>query len=133
MPQESELVESEATMDRRRATRHEVERPCRVESESQPTEAMPGLTANMSRSGILIRLAEASRDGRLPKIGEQACVKIDLPPSRKYAPRALECQGRIVRVDEKGEEAPSVALQVDRMQFRDLPHKGRRKPKTPKQ
>jgi hypothetical protein len=107
MPRELHDTES-AGIDRRQETRHAVERPCRIALESPPLDELPGVTTNLSRSGMLVRFPDFNMLGELPKIGEQARVVIDLPPSDRFAPRTLECFVRVVR-----------AFEVQRMQIRD--------------
>ena len=121
MPRESNETEPTALMDRRQATRHAVERPCHLKLNADPSEQLSGLTTNMSRSGILVRFPEAPADGVLPSVGEQASLEVDLPPSDKYAPRSLECVGRVVRIESEGEKTSSLALEVERMHIRDRP------------
>ena len=114
-----ELHEKEpAGIDRRQETRHAVERPCRVALESPPLDELTGVTTNLSRSGMLVRFPDSAMLGELPKIGEQARVVIDLPPSAKFAPRTLECFARVVRAEGSG-DAPTLAFEVQRMHIRD--------------
>jgi len=118
MPREPHDTES-AGIDRRQETRHAVERPCRIALESPPLDELTGVTTNLSRSGMLVRLSDFTMLGELPKIGEQARVVIDLPPSAKFAPRTLECFVRVVRAEESPGDAPALAFEVQRMQIRD--------------
>jgi hypothetical protein len=118
MPRELHETES-AGIDRRQETRHAVERPCRVALESPPLDELTGVTTNVSRSGMLVRFPDFTPLGELPRIGEQARVVIDLPPSAKYAPRTLECFVRVVRAEGSGGDPLALAFEVQRMQIRD--------------
>jgi hypothetical protein len=118
MPRELHDTES-AGIDRRQETRHAVERPCRIALESPPLDELPGVTTNLSRSGMLVRFPDFNMLGELPKIGEQARVVIDLPPSDRFAPRTLECFVRVVRAEGSAGEAPALAFEVQRMQIRE--------------
>jgi len=90
-----------------------------VDPEAPPSERLTGTTANVSRSGILVRFPELTTPGELPQVGEQARVVIDLPPSANYAPRTLDCTARVVRSEESGGSAPALAFEVHRMQIRE--------------
>ncbi len=115
-----ELHETEpAGIDRRQEPRHAVERPCRIALESPPSDELTGVTTNLSRSGMLVRVAPLTMLGELPRIGEQARVVIDLPPSEKFAPRTLECFVRVVRAEGSADDAPALAFEVQRMHIRD--------------
>ncbi len=106
-------------LDRRQAQRHDVERPCRVVLESNPTGEAEGVTRNISRSGMLIRFQEAELLRALPQVGEEARVVIDLPHNSQYPPRVLECFARVVRAGGSSDEDHALALEVIRMQIRD--------------
>ena len=106
-------------LDRRRELRHAVERPCRVTSGAHPSEGLGGVTLNISRAGMLIKFPEGSLSSLLPKVGAAARVVIDLPRNDDYGPRSLECTGRVVRDEDSGDDAPLLALQIQRMQVRD--------------
>jgi hypothetical protein len=82
-------------------------------------DALTGVTSNVSRSGMLVRFPDFTPLGELPRIGEQARVVIDLPPSAEYAPRTLECFVRVVRAQGSAGDALTLAFEVQRMQIRD--------------
>ena len=107
------------TMDRRQERRHAVERPCRVTSNALVPEGVGGVTMNISRAGMLIKFPESGTSCLLPKMGADARVVIDLPPSANYAPRTLECTGRVVRDVASSDDAPVLALQIQHMHVRD--------------
>jgi hypothetical protein len=77
------------------------------------------MTTNVSRSGMLVRFPAAGLSGELPRVGEQARVVIELPPSTNYSPRSLECFARVVRAEEPAGGVPCLAFEVERMQIRD--------------
>ncbi|HSW51000.1 MAG TPA: PilZ domain-containing protein [Bryobacteraceae bacterium] len=110
-------------LDRRQEQRHAVERPCRVAADALTSEGVSGVTLNVSRAGVLIRFPDSSVSCLLPKVGANARVVIDLPPSANYAPRSLECTGRVVRDMASRDDAPVLAFQIQRMEVRDTePH-----------
>ncbi len=55
----------------------------------------------------------------LPRLGSDARITIDLPPSENYPPRALECTGRVVREAGSPKDAPILAFEISRMLIRD--------------
>jgi hypothetical protein len=73
----------------------------------------------MSRSGILVEWSADGLLSRLPKPGDALTVDIELPANHSFGRRCMHCQTVVARVGpgEKGE--PTVALQVNQMQFRD--------------
>lgn len=116
-------ADAAVSLDRRREQRHEVARPCRVKADSLTPEGIDGVTLNISRAGVLIKFPDSSVSCLLPKVGASARVVIDLPPSTNYAPRSLECTGRVVRDEASSDDAPVLAFQIQRMEVRDTePH-----------
>jgi hypothetical protein len=105
-------------MDRRQELRHLVERPCRVASTALPEGGITGVTANVSRSGMLVRFPGAEGAGLLPMVGEPARIVMDLPSPMKFSPRALECVASAVRVLDPEKESPAVAFEIYRMKIR---------------
>jgi hypothetical protein len=87
-------------MDRRADPRVDVRLPCHVEFPSSKSSLFVGLTANMSRSGILVAW-NAGLIGRLPKPGDLLGVDIELPAvhalpdggSQGFAGRARRTDG----------------------------------------
>lgn len=116
----NDIADNDASgLDRRQAQRHAVTRPCRVVPDTNPVGEAAGVTSNISRSGMLVRFPAAEFVGDLPKIGEQARIEIELPPSKHYAPRILECQARVVRAGDPSTEEPALAFEVLRMDIRE--------------
>jgi hypothetical protein len=105
--------------DRRNKLRHRMQRPCRVAAADAPSGEMTGVTADISRSGMLVRLPGMTAEDFLPKVGETARIVIDLPPSANYAPRSLECTARVVRVADSSGDEPAMAFEIQRMKIRN--------------
>ncbi len=124
---QSDYPESaEVPNDRRHKLRHRLQRPCRVAAAEAPFSEITGITADISRSGMLVQLPGMVSDDFLPKVGETARIVIDLPPSANYAPRSLECTARVVRVAGSDKDKPALAFEIQRMQIRDRPEPGDR-------
>jgi len=117
-------------MERRQEQRHAVERPCHVSSGALFTDAVPGVTMNVSRAGMLVKFPGSRLSELLPKIGARVRILIDLPPSANYPPRSLECTGRVVRAAGSESNAPLLAFEIRRMLVRtsqSRPHLAARK------
>jgi hypothetical protein len=86
--------------------RYEVRLPCRVYSPARVFGNVTGVTLNMSRSGLLLALAEAESPRHLPRVGQAARIVLELPHAAS-GQRCIECLGRVVRI---GKEADSLQL-----------------------
>ncbi len=112
--------ETEASgMDRRQEQRHTLERPCCVSSGGSFPDAVPGVTMNVSRAGMLVRFPGCRVSALLPKVGARAKIVIDLPRSAAYPPRSLECTGRVVRAAGSDDAVPAMAFEIHRMLVRN--------------
>ncbi len=109
----------EAGFERRQERRHPVERACEVRTGAPDRAVVPGLTLNISRTGMLVKFPQCDLWQLLPQVGSQARITIDLPPSESYPPRTLECTGRVVREADSPNDAPILAFEIRRMLVRD--------------
>jgi hypothetical protein len=128
MPRDS-LESVNTPADRRQRRRHKLQRPCRVAPAAAPLGEITGVTTDISRSGMLVRLPGVAILDLLPKVGESARIVIDLPPSANYAPRSLECVARVVRVASPDRDNPALAFEIERMKIRSRPEQS--SPGTP--
>ncbi len=108
------------SLDRRIERRHLVERPCRVTSGPLAPEGIDGITMNVSRAGLLVRFPGIGISSLLPKVGADARVVIDLPPSANFPPRTLECTGRVVRDLTAQDSSAALAFEIRHMQICDI-------------
>ncbi|HSB14567.1 MAG TPA: PilZ domain-containing protein [Bryobacteraceae bacterium] len=104
--------------DRRRELRFKVERPCRVYPADAGLQKVDGVIEDISRTGIRIFLPDSRMSQRWPKVGDAALIVLDLPQSKKYAPRCLECAGRVVRVGNALADWSSFAFEIERVRVR---------------
>jgi hypothetical protein len=116
MQPEQEAVEI-SPQDRRNDFRHAFERACRVTPANTPQLEVVGLTTNVSRSGMLVKLPRAAFPAGMPKVGEFARVCIDLPSSGGFPPRSLECSARVVRIEPGETDQQEVAFEVLNMKM----------------
>jgi hypothetical protein len=130
MQREPETVEINP-QDRRQDFRHAFQRPCRVTPATNPQDEVGGITTDVSRSGMSVRIPAAACAPNVPAQGDFARVVIDLPSSGKFSPRSLECTTRVVRIakDENGEQ--HVAFEVLNMKVTILRTKRASRPKDP--
>jgi PilZ domain len=121
-----------APQDRRFEYRHAVQRPCRVTPATAPQIEMGGFTTNVSRSGMLVRFQAPSLSPALPKVGEFARIFIDLPSNGSFAPRSLECAGRVVRAAGNQCDDSELAFEILSMKIRArrAPHAPRKRERT---
>jgi c-di-GMP-binding flagellar brake protein YcgR len=105
--------------ERRRTFRFSFRLSCRVFSPYHNFSEFAGITENVSRYGILVRLTNATPDKRLPMIGSSARILVDLPSDKGRPPKYLDCEGAVVRVGELVEGERELGFRVRRMQFRD--------------
>jgi hypothetical protein len=116
MARKTQTQESE-NLDRRIERRHRVERPCRVTVGPLAPEGLDGVTLDISRAGVLVRFPGVAISSLLPKVGADARVVIDLPPSANFPPRVLECDGRVVRDLTAQDSSAALAFEIRTMQI----------------
>lgn len=100
----------------RRSTRYDVQLPCQASSPFKAFDRLSGVTANVSRNGLLLRLVGDPAPRTLPQLGHAARIVLRLPGEPSTEPRYVECLGRVVRVEER-EDGRSVAFEFRRFQF----------------
>jgi hypothetical protein len=105
--------------ERRHTTRFQLRLSCRIVSPFHSFSTLGGITENVSRSGLLVNLAAEGPAEESPKMGNSAHVVLDLPETPSSAPKCLECEATIVRIEDTEEGARRLAFRVRRMQFRD--------------
>jgi len=111
--------EQSAEIDRRVELRHAIERDCRVTTAALPAGGISGITTNVSRSGMLVRFPGLAASRLLPRVGQEACIQLDLPASINHTPRALECSASVVRTVHRESDAPSLAFEIHHMKILD--------------
>jgi hypothetical protein len=102
-----------ASLEQRRFPRLAVQASCRLGGGGA---CLDGVTENISRSGVLIRLASNGAH-TLPGVGEVIGVDIDLPPNPTFGQKCLRCRGVVVRTTCGRGTAPSVAVEIIQIEF----------------
>jgi PilZ domain-containing protein len=100
---------------RRRGRRFELALKCHVWLPSAPAAEVSGVTVDISRSGLLVKLSLNDMTSRLPKPGEAVKIELDLPHSPNILQRCLECMTRAVRLAGGELDHPSLAFELCRV------------------
>jgi c-di-GMP-binding flagellar brake protein YcgR len=105
-------------IERRRGKRYLLRLACRVTSWDGHFEEMQGTTTDISRTGVRVVFPD---EVALPmlRIGETACVLVDLPESSCFTPRQLECMSRVVRIGDEDPTGPTAAFEIVRARVRE--------------
>lgn len=106
-------------MERRRWDRRDVRLTCYVATDGSGAHRVTGVSENISRRGILLRLHEEALAPDSIAVGGSATVDVELPAEHALAPRCMHCEGRVVRIASHNAEV-EIAVRVDTMQFRTL-------------
>ena len=101
--------------ERRRGKRFELHLSCRVIFPPATSDEYEGVTRDISRSGLTVRLGTG--DGNGPAIGTTARIRVALPRGPHFPQRSLHCTAKVVRVEHAAAGERMVAFQVRRMQF----------------
>lgn len=76
-----------------------------------------GVTENISRVGVLILWDQEK--AVLPQVGELLTVDLELPVNHTFGRKCMHCETTAVQVSPGENGAVRVALNIDRMEFRD--------------
>jgi len=107
-------------LDQRHATRFDLQLRCRVFSPFRAFSDFSGVTANLSRTGVLVRMDAAEPDQRTPTVGDAARIVLELPGNAAVAPKCLDCEATVVRADALRKGSWEYGFRIRRIQFRDL-------------
>jgi hypothetical protein len=107
-------------MNRRSNERIEMKLPCQLTFPAEWESAVPGITANMHRDGVLISCDPRNLQGELPKVGSKGKVQVELPPNPAFSRKCIVCDTTLVRVEVLGEAETQFAMRIGSVSFRDL-------------
>jgi hypothetical protein len=89
---------------------------------SNGSNAMAGVTENISRTGLTIRIGTgATVQEALPLVGDYCDVYLELPQHPRTAKRCLHCRAAIVWTRQIDSSEMQLGLSVDSMTVRNLP------------
>ena len=89
---------------------------CELEIPTDRT-VLAGYTCNLSRSGALLEVVDLRQS--IP-LGEKVTLRIELPTSRVFEPKCMECAAVVHRSEAGADETIVLALQIVAVQFRSL-------------
>ena len=104
-------------MERRRNSRLEINRACRLTSPRFGSLTLMGITENMSRGDVMVLLPEDCLGGDLPLVGDPMLVEIDLPANHAFGRKCMQCQTTVVRVGKSETGAPRLSMRIHKMRF----------------
>lgn len=106
-------------MERRKRDRSDLKLVCHIGSPELGGQRLTGVSKNISRNGVLLRL----RNGEVPpesiEVGRAATVELELPTDHPLEPRCIRCEGEVVRIASRN-GGVEIAVQFSNMQFRTL-------------
>jgi hypothetical protein len=107
-------------MNRRTNERIEMKLPCQLTFPAEWEAAVPGMTANMHRDGVLVSCDPRDLHGEMPKVGSKGKVQVELPPNPAFSRKCIVCDTTLVRVNLVGEAETQFAMRIASVAFRDL-------------
>jgi hypothetical protein len=107
-------------MNRRSNERIEMKLPCQLTFPGEWASAVPGITANMHRDGVLISCDPRDLQGDMPKVGSKGKIQVELPPNPAFSRKCIVCDTTLVRIDAVGESETQFAMRIATVSFRDL-------------
>ena len=100
----------------RHKVRYDIQLPCEASSPFKAFDRLRGVTANVSRHGVLLLIERGATPGVMPRLGHAARILLRLPRSEEPRARYVECLGRVVRLEDR-EDARAVAFEFQRFEF----------------
>jgi hypothetical protein len=79
-----------------------------------------GITENMSRGEVVVRLAADQGGQCLPLIGEPVIVEIDLPANHAFGRKCMQCQTTVVRVSGSEAGGTNLTMRIHKMRFQSV-------------
>ena len=106
-------------MERRKRDRRDLKLICHFSSPGLGDHRLIGVSENISRNGMLLRLPEQNVTPDYVRVGRNVVVEVELPTEHSLAPRCMHCEGRVVRISNSDDNV-EVALRFSSLEFRNL-------------
>ena len=90
---------------------------CRLTSLRLGSRSLTGVTENMSRGEVIVRLTADQLAEDAPLMGDPVIVEIDLPANHAFGRKCMQCQTTVVRVSKSEEGAARLAMRIHKMRF----------------
>jgi hypothetical protein len=107
-------------MDRRKAERFNTQLRCFLTPVGRPAGRITGSSENLSRVGILVKVANSTAALMLAA-GDDVAIDLLLPNNREPKSRCLHCLATVTGVRAGSNGDLYVAGSIQQMSFRDLP------------
>lgn len=109
-------------MERRQAARFAINLPCYIKLGSNGSIILAGLTENISRIGMTLRISAAGiAPEALPLAGDHCDIYLELPQHPRTAKRCLHCRAAVAWTRQIHPSEMQLGLSVGSMTFRDFP------------
>ncbi len=90
---------------------------CRLTSPRLGGSPLVGVTENMSRGDVVVRLVEGGAAGETLETGDPVVIEIDLPANHAFGPKCMQCQTTIMRSSRSESGALRLAMRIHKMRF----------------
>lgn len=110
--------------DRRSGTRFPLRLSCRVEFPFKSQCNFEGISENLSRDSVLIRVPEGRVLKSALRVGDWVRILLDLPHAPNLPARCLGCEATLARIADGGPDSVFLAFQIDQMEFCDRQDNG---------
>ncbi len=95
----------------------EINLNCRLTSLRLGSQPLSGVTENMSRGEVLVRLAADLPSEDTPCVGDPLIVEIDLPANHAFGRKCMQCQTTVVRVSGSEPGGTRLIMRIHKMRF----------------
>ncbi len=79
-----------------------------------------GITENMSRGEVMVRLSADQESQCVPLIGEPVIVEIDLPANHAFGRKCMQCQTTVVRVSGSEAGGTNLVMRIHKIRFQSV-------------
>ena len=104
-------------MERRKNARLEINLHCRLASLRLGSQPLTGVTENMSRGEVMVRLTADQAAQDAPCVGDPMIVEIDLPANHAFGRKCMQCQTTVVRVTGSDAGNTYLIMRIHKMRF----------------
>jgi hypothetical protein len=102
----------------------EINLNCRLTSLRLGSQPLTGVTENMSRGEVMVRLAADLPAEATPVVGDPLIVEIDLPANHAFGRKCMQCQTTVLRVAGSEADSARLILRIHKMRFQSCAEAG---------
>lgn len=107
--------------ERRQGIRFPLKLICQVTFPFKNQCSFSGVTENLSRDGVLIRVRRENTHESSLRAGDWVRIALHLPDGESLPQRYLGCEATLSRVSDGGPDALYLAFRIDQMDFHKSP------------